>query len=133
MVLPPPLLRLLLGSDPERHAAIGLTLSTSGLYLFNAGLVLAAVPLGYASAKLAPYLLACMLTKSEQRSEAHQPSHARELNPGRRTASGGGSSSAYWTPRKTNPVAPRGNQAHSGTIAREPACSGCETDPAFAT
>lgn len=62
MVLPPPLLRLLLGSDPERHATIGLTLSTSGLYLFNAGLVLAAVPLGYASAKLAPYLLACMLT-----------------------------------------------------------------------
>lgn len=62
MVLSTPLLRLLLGSDPERHEAIGLTLSSSGLYLFNACLILAAVPLGYASSKLAPYLLACLLT-----------------------------------------------------------------------
>lgn len=61
MVLPPPLLRLFLGSNPERHSAIGLTLLVSALYLFNAGLILAARHLGYASPTLTPYMLGCLL------------------------------------------------------------------------
>ena len=61
MVLSPPLLRLLLGSDPERHSAIALTLFGSALYLFNAGLIIAAVSYDYASAIIAPYMLVCLL------------------------------------------------------------------------
>lgn len=62
MNLPHSLSRLLLGPDPERHPAIGLTLLVSALYLVNSGQVVAAVSVGYASAVLAPYLLAFMLT-----------------------------------------------------------------------
>ncbi len=62
MNLPHSLSRLLLGPDPERHPAIGLTLLVSALYLLNSGQVVAAVSVGYASAVLAPYLLAFMLT-----------------------------------------------------------------------
>ena len=61
MVLSPPLLRLLLGSNPERHSAIALTLFGSALYLFNAGLIIAAVSYDYASAIIAPYMLVCLL------------------------------------------------------------------------
>ncbi|MFY9811687.1 GGDEF domain-containing protein [Aquabacterium sp.] len=62
MNLPPPLSRLLLGPDPDRHPAIGLTLLVSALYLVNAVQIVAAVSVGYASAVLAPYFLAFMLT-----------------------------------------------------------------------
>lgn len=64
MNLPPLLSRLLLGQDPERHSAIGLTLLVSTLYLFNAGLILTARHLGYASPLLTPYMLGCLLVGS---------------------------------------------------------------------
>ena len=61
MNCPSSLSRLLLGPVPERHAAIGLTLMVSVLYLFNAGLVLVSLPLGYVSPVMTPYSIACML------------------------------------------------------------------------
>ena len=61
MNLPFSLSRLLLGPEPDRRSAIGLTLMTSALYLFNTGLILLALPLGYASPVLTPYMVASLL------------------------------------------------------------------------
>lgn len=60
---PPSLIfRVLLGPNVELHAAIRLTLMVSALYLFNTVLTLLALPMGYVSPDMAPYLVACMLS-----------------------------------------------------------------------
>lgn len=61
MKLSPSLSRLLLGPNAELHSAMGLTLMTSALYLFNTGLILLARQLGFASPVMTPYLVACLL------------------------------------------------------------------------
>lgn len=61
MTLPPSLLRLVLGPNPDLRDVMGLTLMISAIYLFNTGLILVALSLGYASPMMTPYMVACML------------------------------------------------------------------------
>lgn len=53
---------VLLGPNRQLHATIRLTLMVSALYVFNTILTLLALPLGYVSPDMAPYMVACMLT-----------------------------------------------------------------------